>query len=184
MQNLGFETLSTVLVPGLILFVAFCLAIDMANPELQLTLVANKLAGVEWQASLLALVASTFLGALLASLLGFAEGYILEPLNARRVGCSDPEAEWDAYVDSLEGAHNSYISRIVFFYFFEFRAGSAALILGPVLLCWSPTAAYPVIGVVTFLTGAYLVFAAVHDHHSLTEFRHRRFRRCSGVQHD
>jgi hypothetical protein len=52
MQNLGFETLTSVLVPGLIVFLALCLGIDAANPDLKLTELAEKLAGVEWQVSL------------------------------------------------------------------------------------------------------------------------------------
>ncbi len=84
MQNLGFETLVTVLIPGLLIFTALALLGDFANPELGLTEVAQRLAAVEWQASLLALVASAFLGALLASTLGFVEAYVLEPFNAWR----------------------------------------------------------------------------------------------------
>src|SRR5262249_27059785 len=77
---------------------------------------------------------------------------------------------WDRYLDSLEKAHNSYVTKQVTSFLFQARSALALFILSLCIL-WS----YPRLALLLLALVAFLFKAAVDDHCMLAEFRRRRF---------
>lgn len=172
MASLGLDALMNVVIPGSILFIAVTLAINTLCPDIK---VADRLNSItEWQAALLALVASTFFGALMQSFSGFVEERILDPICARRVRSKDFYGEWDRYIDSLEHDENPYVARIAHMFYFELRGGLAAILLGISLLIWGDTS-WKQLGAPTVAVGVLLVLVGSYTHYWLALFRKRRF---------
>ena len=68
MASLGLEALLNVAIPGLMLFIATTLAVSAIFPGIN---IRGHLQGIhEWQGVLLALIGSTFFGALIQSFFG------------------------------------------------------------------------------------------------------------------
>jgi hypothetical protein len=176
MHALGYEVLITIILPGLAVLAALCMAIDSVSPGCGLTDRVCELATDEWQFTLVALLSSVFLGTLWASLTSFWEHCVLDAIGAWRLGIGTDEydAEWNRYVDSVEKGQNAYVSRLVLFMFFENRAGWAAVALGVALAVW-PRVQGLWISVAVIAIGLLLLGAGAFDHRDLARFRHRRY---------
>jgi hypothetical protein len=122
-----------------------------------------------------------FFGLLLAVITGYVEQIVLDKWQARRLGLSKDEyqRQWQVYLDTLEKAHNSYITRQVTAFFFQARTAFALLLLA-LALCfdlWFFSSSFFVwvVLVVSTLLALFLLKAAKDDHFGLAEFRNRRF---------
>ena len=83
-------------------------------------------------AVLVAYLLAVFLGLLLAIVVGWLELYLLDRWCRRRLHLSsfdEYQGQWNAYIDSLEKAHNSYVTKQVIAFHFQARTGLALLVL-------------------------------------------------------
>jgi hypothetical protein len=127
-------------------------------------------------AVLVAYLFAVFLGLLVAVFVGYLEAHILDWWCARRLHVSwdEYQREWNVYVDSLEKAHNSYVTKQVIGFHFQARTGLALLglavalyirpMFGGSLLTWGALG-----------LAAFLLVSAIYDHWTLAQFRNRRF---------
>src|SRR5262249_48099271 len=124
-------------------------------------------------AGVLAYLLAMFLGSLIAVLVGYFEYYFLDRWQARKLGIGwhdEYHGQWDRYLDSLEKAHNSYVTKQVTSFLFQARSALALLIL-VLFIVWS----HPGWALALLLLVAFLFKAAIDDHRMLAEFRKRRF---------
>jgi len=130
-------------------------------------------------AGILAYLLAMFLGSLIAVFVGYFEYYFLDRWQAYKLGIGwrdEYHGQWDRYLDSLEKAHNSYVTKQVTSFLFQARSALALLIL---ILCilWSypgSTRAWTA-SILLLIVAAFLSKAAVDDHRMLAAFRKRRF---------
>lgn len=124
-------------------------------------------------AGILGYLFAMFLGSLLAVLVGYFEYYFLDRWQAHKLGIGWPDeyqGQWDRYLDSLEKAHNSYVTKQVTSFLFQARSALALLIL---ILCILRS--YPGWALALLPLAAFLFKAAADDHRMLAAFRKRRF---------
>jgi hypothetical protein len=116
-----------------------------------------------------------FVGTLIAVMLGYVEWHVLDNRQAKKLKLSrsEYEAQWYRYINSLEKAHNSYVTKQVTAFHFEARCAIALLImfLGVV------TSSHPkaIVWGLALVLSIFLFRAAYDDHRVLAEFRRRRF---------
>jgi hypothetical protein len=133
------------------------------------------LTGLLAAAALVAYLLAMFVGTVIAVFLGYVEWHVLDAWQAKKLNLSrtEYEAQWNRYINSLEKAHNSYVTKQVTAFHFEARCAIALLIMflcvvtssSPRFLVWGSAA-----GLALFLFRA-----AYDDHRVLAEFRRRRF---------
>src|SRR5260370_26493011 len=126
-------------------------------------------------AAFLAFFLAMFLGELRAVIIWYVEFYGLDSWQARRlkIGWPEYENQWQRYLDSLEKAHNSYVTKQVNAFHFQARSGLALLLLALLVLA-SPTK--PALAWMSAVVLAAVLFkAAFDDHGNLATFRKRRF---------
>jgi hypothetical protein len=190
--NLSDSLLQTVFFPGIICLIAvgylvapfmwtllepvvgdFNLVDILKSQDTRISGIGVLLTGLIAVAGILAYLLAMFLGSLLAVLIGYFEYYFLDWWQARKLGIErrdEYHGQWDRYLDSLEKAHNSYVTKQVTSFLFQARSALALLILSLCIL-WS----YPRSAIVLLALAAFPFKAAVDDHRMLAEFRKRRF---------
>ena len=128
---------------------------------------------------ILAYLLAMFLGSLIAVLVGYFEYCFLDRWQARKLGIGwrdEYHGQWDRYLDSLEKAHNSYVTKQVTSFYFQARSALALLILIPCILWSYPGSARAwVASIILLMLAALLARAALDDHRMLAAFRKRRF---------
>jgi len=191
--NLSDSLLQTVFFPGIILLIAVGYVIApfvwtllepavgdfnffeaLKSQDTRISGIGVLVTGLIAVAGILAYLLAMFLGSLLAVLVGYFEYYFLDWWQARKLGIGWPSeyhGQWDRYLDSLEKAHNSYVTKQVTSFLFQARSALALFILSLCIL-WS----YPRLALLLLALVAFLFKAAVDDHCMLAEFRRRRFR--------
>lgn len=185
--NLSDSILQTVFIPGAIFLIAIgCLFVPYIWTPLTSSTIVTQIsqgggiptAALLALAGLAAYLLAMFLGLLLAVGVGYLEYHLLDRRQARRLDVSyeDYQRHWTTYVDSLEFAHNSYVTKQVAAFQFEARAGLAFVALS---LCILPSSigAPHVWGasLVSLVLGIVLLLASRDDHYMLAQFRKQRF---------
>jgi len=180
MQSLGFETLVTTLLPGMLLLLAlFFAAVPPENWDAALeTLEAH-----DTLLTVGLLLVAALLGMILASLLGVLEWRVYDRvatcvLKRKAPGYSRDTylAEWSKYLDSLEEKKNPFVDRLVLYYFFESRTAVALLLLSWALRSSEhPDNPYSTWWFMPGVFGAFLLVQSFFVHCELASFRHRRY---------
>jgi hypothetical protein len=199
--NLSDSLLQTVFIPGVILLVAIgclfgpsvwtslpssvadalkSLADVLRSPDVFTKGGGAFATGILAIGAILAYLLAMFLGLLLAVVSGYLEYHLLDGWRARKLKVPDDDYQrhWDDYLDSLEKAHNSYVTKQVTAFHFEARSAIALAVLAAGIL-WRSGGTF--VGWVLFLISLALAvclfIAAVDDHRMLAMFRKRRFDR-------
>jgi hypothetical protein len=119
---------------------------------------------------------AVFLGLLVAVFVGYVEWWVLHRCCSKILRLSsfnEYKRQWYAYIDSLEKAHNSYVTKQVIAFHFQARTGLALLVLALALcICPLNVGSLPIW---ISLVAAFLLVSAIYDHWMLAQFRNRRF---------
>lgn len=134
-------------------------------------------AGILAVGAILAYLLAMFLGLLLAVCSGYLEYYLLDHWRAAKLdGEAEYQRQWADYLDTLEKAHNSYVTKQVTAFHFEARSGMALAALAAGIL-WRSHGTLWVLSLLSLLLAVGLFKAAIDDHRMLAMFRQRRFGR-------
>ena len=187
--SIGERFIVPVVMPGLVALIGVSVLLGLSHPDTVRSwaeVVDERLFGTD-RANVSALAAAVFAAAIgavyLASLFigvvlgifgGMIEARWMDKSRPKRMGISKEafDAEWHAYLNSLEKAQNAYISGFVETFLFVLRSSLALFVISGAALVthvgswWLPTILFS-------LTGLGLI-AADADHGDLAEFRHRR----------
>jgi cobalamin synthase len=128
-------------------------------------------------AVLVAYLFAVFLGLLVAVFVGYVEWWVLDRWCRRRLRLSsfnEYKRRWYAYIDSLEKAHNSYVTKQVIAFHFQARTGLALLVLA-LALAIGPWNVGSLPTWISLIVAAFLLVSAIYDHWMLAQFRNRRF---------
>jgi hypothetical protein len=171
-HQFGFETLITVLIPGLLLTAGGALALEEWAPG-DLDILVQPLKGQGFEQGVALLVVAATLGSALATMLWVFEVRILDRFTAWRLDICDEQfdREWSRYVDSLTKEHNSHISRMVQAFYFELRCGVAGM--GVAILVAATTDVADWVPVVLALLSMVMALDAARLHLHLARFRRR-----------
>lgn len=126
-------------------------------------------------AAFLGFFLAVFLGSVLGTIVGFAEPQLLDRLQRCRLRLEPDEyqQQWRRYLDSLEKAHNSYVTKQVNAFHFQARSALALMFLFLFVLFSSNRSLYVLVP--AFILAIFLSWAAIADHYELAAFRQRRF---------
>lgn len=178
MTSLTYEAIATLFTPGAMIFLGAWAILDRFSPDGRTARFLMRAVEAEWRFTMLFFLVSLFLGSLLASALSHLEGRVLDPLCAKRlkIDAAQYEREWYRYVDSLrEETRNPYLSRLVLFFFFEYRTGAAGVLLAIALLSSATDRAARMVCIIGIVLSIALIISGATAHHELAKYRHRKF---------
>jgi hypothetical protein len=171
-SSITVESALTLLLPGLLLAVALVVIWTPSETQLQRVLAWIKEADV--LAALLAFSAFGLLGALIASVQDALEALVLDAITPRRIGVARQEynEHWFAYVATLPGRSNPYISRLVLFLQYETR-----IALSGAVLAWAVLQQLSIVyGLALFALSLGLYWMGMSHHKELAILRQKAAR--------
>jgi hypothetical protein len=182
MLSLGYDKILTIIIPGVIIFVALWLLLNRYDPTGILNVALSNAAEKQWLFSLVLAIASIVFGQLLAMVAGSLEIKLLDKARTNQMldeglikNKGEYDEQWYSYIDSLEKAHNSYISKLSTHFHFEFRLSLSLVIISisliPCVLTWGHMA----FATILYILALYLFRQSVMIHSELVDYRCRQF---------
>ena len=174
MQNLGYQFLISVLLPGSVVFASIWIALAEVAPQSRIYLWTTRIAESDVSLTTVLLLGSALLGGILSSLMERIELHILDSTAAEYLQIDRElyDEEWECYVESLSDKQNPYVARKATYFFFEIRVGAALAIASAVSVVISPCTW---ISYVPLMVAVGMLLLARQTHSLLASWRHRLF---------
>ncbi|UCF04733.1 MAG: hypothetical protein JSV33_12530 [bacterium] len=182
MLSIGYDIIVTIFIPGAVVFAAIWFLLNRFDPTGCLNIALSRALEKQWLFSLVLVVISIVLGQLLATLMGFIEIKLLDKERKKQMvkkglikNEDEYDTQWNQYIDSLEIAHNSYISRLTLHYHFESRLSISLLILSLAIIPCAQTVGHFIIALITYVLGLVIFNQSALIHSELADYRYRKF---------
>lgn len=174
MQNFGFDTFISILLPGVFVSVASYLLLRQFCPETEFFYWLQSIAHRDVMVTLVMLISSSFFGAVLGSLQDFFEWRHLDARASKRLGVSREayNDQWHQYIAKLPLTDNPYIRTKAQLLRFELRTALALAILAVSLLL-SP--GYLNAAIVVAILSMVVYYLATETHYLLAYWRDSEF---------
>jgi hypothetical protein len=173
-QNFGFDTFLSTLLPGVIASFAVFMFIQTFLPDAVFFKWLVSSQSQELLFTSLVLIFSTLFGSILSSFLDFFEWKFMDNRAAKKLEISRDEYnnQWYRYLSSLSSANNPYISGKALMLRFELRTALALVLLGSALV-FSP--GYCVAALLTFVFSGVMYYLSCETHYLLAHWRDREY---------
>ena len=182
MLSLGYDKVITIIIPGAIIFVALWLLLNRFDPNGVLNIALSNAVQKQWLFSLVLAVVSIVLGQLVAMVAGNLEINLLDKARTDQMlkdklisNKEEYDKQWYSYIDSLEKAHNSYISKLTLHFHFEFRLSITLVMFSIALIPCVVTWGHLIGAIAVFILGLHLFRQSVLIHSELVDYRYRKF---------